>query len=63
MPLLFLGLKNLEHYTKKKKKKKNIYIYIYKCLKHDDTFRMGRVSEDCLKTCPCCGEGNQSFEH
>jgi len=25
--------------------------------------RMGRVSEDCPKTCPCCGEGNQSFEH
>jgi hypothetical protein len=24
---------------------------------------MGRVSEDCPKTCPCCGEGNQSFEH
>ena len=23
--------------------------------------RMGRVSEDCPKTCPCCGEGNQSF--
>jgi hypothetical protein len=25
--------------------------------------RIGRVSEDCPKTCPCCGEGNQSFEH
>ena len=25
--------------------------------------RMGRVSEDCPKTCLCCGEGNQSFEH
>jgi len=25
--------------------------------------RMGRVSEDCHKTCPCCGEGNQSFEY
>jgi len=25
--------------------------------------RMGRVSEDCPKTCPCCGENNQSFEH
>ena len=24
---------------------------------------MGRVSEDCPKSCPCCGEGNQSFEH
>ena len=20
--------------------------------------RMGRISEDCPKTCPCCGEGN-----
>ena len=25
--------------------------------------RRGRVSEDCPKSCPCCGEGNQSFEH
>jgi len=25
--------------------------------------RMGRVSEVCPKSCPCCGEGNQSFEH
>ncbi|KAG4098849.1 hypothetical protein H8356DRAFT_1424405 [Neocallimastix lanati (nom. inval.)] len=25
--------------------------------------RMGRISEDCTKTCPRCGEGNQSFEH
>jgi len=25
--------------------------------------RMGRVSEDCPKTCPCCGEDNQSFEY
>ena len=24
---------------------------------------MGRVSEDYPKTCPCCGEDNQSFEH
>jgi len=24
---------------------------------------MGRVSEDFPKSCPCCGEGNQSFEH
>ena len=24
--------------------------------------KIGRVSEDCL-TCPCCGEGNQSFEY
>ena len=24
---------------------------------------MGRVLEDCPKTCPCCGEDNQSFEH
>ena len=24
---------------------------------------MGRVSEDCPKSCPCCGKGNQSFEH
>jgi hypothetical protein len=24
---------------------------------------MGRVSEDCPKTCPCCDEGNHSFEH
>ena len=23
--------------------------------------RMGRVSEDCPKSCPCCGEDNQSF--
>ena len=27
------------------------------------TIKMGRVSEDCPKTCPCRGEGNQSFEH
>jgi len=25
--------------------------------------RMGRVSEDCPKTCLCCGEVNQSFEY
>ena len=25
--------------------------------------RMSRVSEDCPKTCPCCGGNNQSFEH
>ena len=24
---------------------------------------MGRVSEDCPKTCPCFGEDNPSFEH
>jgi hypothetical protein len=24
---------------------------------------MGRVSEDCPKSCPCCGEDKQSFEH
>ena len=24
---------------------------------------MGRVSENCPKSCPCCGEGNQSFGH
>ena len=24
---------------------------------------MGRVSEDCPKYCPCCGEDKQSFEH
>jgi len=31
--------------------------------KYNTTIRMGRVSEDCHKTCPCCGEGNQSFEY
>jgi len=25
--------------------------------------RMGRVSEDCSKTCPSCGKDNQSFEY
>jgi len=25
--------------------------------------RMDKVSEDCPKSCPCCGEGKQSFEH
>ena len=25
--------------------------------------RIGRISEDCPKSCPCCGEGNRSFEH
>jgi len=25
--------------------------------------RMGRVSNDCPKTCPCCGQGDQSFVH
>ena len=24
---------------------------------------MGRVLENCPKSCPCCGEGNQSFGH
>ena len=24
---------------------------------------IGRVTEDCPKTCPCCGDLNQSFEH
>jgi hypothetical protein len=24
---------------------------------------MDRISEDCPKTCSCCGEDNQSFEH
>ena len=35
------------------------------CYKYNTTIaiRMGRVSEDCPKSCPCCGEGNQSFEH
>ena len=34
-------------------------IKIYKTI----VIRMGRVSEDCPKTCPCCGKSNQSFEH
>jgi len=37
--------------------------YSYKYNTTTFAIRMGRVSEDCLKTCPCCGEGNQSFEY
>ena len=41
------------------------YICLSCSYKYNTTIaiRMGRISEDCPKICPCCDEDNQSFEH
>ncbi|KAG4091366.1 hypothetical protein H8356DRAFT_1430411 [Neocallimastix lanati (nom. inval.)] len=41
-------------------------LYIYAVVNKYNTtitIRVGRVSEDCPETCPCCDKDNQSFEH
>jgi len=38
--------------------KKYVFLKIFEI-----AIRIGRVSEDCFKICPCCGDDNQSFEH